>query len=395
MDVDRCWLCGSGAIRPLPQIPSGRSVTTDGLLLDAPWRKYQCTACDLVLSDPTAALQRAAFSYEQSYDFYGRPEMRAFERARYQNYATWVTTFLERRRPQTVLEVGCGDGWVLELLRDAHPSITLAGLEPSAAACRRGNAAGLDIQQGIVSDQLQSEKKYDFLYCVNVVEHVADPAAFVRGIRELLTESGAALIICPCGNVVDPELLFADHIHSFTRDNLAALLEREGLPTSSWQPGANELSPFQAIYAGKLPEPRFDDHPPHACDRQGNELQSARDEYCGRWGELDDALLHRLEKAGARSVACFGAGETSDLLRAYVPRTWQRIEAYVIDRPVNPEAAAAMKPRGGLPVVFTDTATCDAIVLGVKPRYHATLAPRLQASYKIVVRWDDLFPEPF
>ncbi len=393
MDVDRCWLCGSEAISPLPQIPSGSSVTTDGLLLEGPWRKYQCTACDLVLSDPTTALQRAAFSYEDSYDFYGRPEMRAFERARYENYANWVTTFLERRRPQTVLEVGCGNGWVLELLRESHPSIEFAGLEPSAAACRRGNKAGLNVQQGAVDDQLRSEKRYDFIYCANVVEHVADPARFVRGIRELLTERGAALIICPCGNVIDPELLFADHIHSFTRENLAALLEREGLPTSTWQPGANELSQFQAIYAAILREPRRDDHAPQAFHRQGAQLRLARDEYCRRWAKLDGVLSGRLQ--AARSVACFGAGETSDLLRAYAPRTWQCIEAYVIDRPANPEAATAMKPRGSLPVLFSGAAACDAILLGVKPRYHATLAPRLQASYKLVVRWDDLIPEPF
>src|SRR5580698_7610857 len=186
MDVERCWLCGSEAIRPLPQIPSGRSVTTDGHLLEAPWRKYQCTACALVLSDPTAALRGAAFSYEESYDFYDRPEMRAFERARYQNYANWVTSFLERRRPQTVLEVGCGNGWVLELLRESHPSIEFAGLEPSAAACRRGNEAGLDVEQGTVDDHPQSEKRYDFIYCANVIEHVVEPARFVGGFRELL-----------------------------------------------------------------------------------------------------------------------------------------------------------------------------------------------------------------
>ena len=48
MEVDGCWLCGSEAIRPLREIPSGRSVTTDGLLLEASWRKYQCSACDLI-----------------------------------------------------------------------------------------------------------------------------------------------------------------------------------------------------------------------------------------------------------------------------------------------------------------------------------------------------------
>ena len=79
-----------------------------------------------------------------------------------------------------MLEVGCGNGWVLELLRELHPSITFAGLEPSAAACHRGNEAGLDVQQGTVDDHLQSDKRYDFIYCANVIEHVADPPRFVE-----------------------------------------------------------------------------------------------------------------------------------------------------------------------------------------------------------------------
>ncbi|MDX6498956.1 MAG: hypothetical protein QOG23_2216 [Blastocatellia bacterium] len=53
--------------------------------------------------------------------------MRAFERERYQNYANWVASFLDQCRPQTVLEIGCGVGWVLELLRESYPSASRAG----------------------------------------------------------------------------------------------------------------------------------------------------------------------------------------------------------------------------------------------------------------------------
>jgi hypothetical protein len=35
------------------------------------------------------------------------------------------------------------------------------------------------------------------------------------------------------------------------------------------------------------------------------------------------------------------------------------------------------------------------VLLGVKPRYQATISDRLQIFGKPVIRWDDVIPEPF
>jgi hypothetical protein len=87
-------------------------------------RSSQCFDCGLVQSDPTTVLNTATFSYEGTYDFYNKPLMRVFERKRHQNYANWVASFLDGCQPQTALEIGCGAGWLLELLQKSHSSIS-------------------------------------------------------------------------------------------------------------------------------------------------------------------------------------------------------------------------------------------------------------------------------
>jgi SAM-dependent methyltransferase len=379
----------------LPQLPGGRSVTTDGQLLGAPLQKYQCLDCALVQSETATVLNAASFSYEATYDIYAKPLMRAFERERYQNYANWVASFLDQCKPQTVLEIGCGLGWVLELLRESYPSTSFQGLEPSAAATRGANEAGLDVREGNMDRHPFHQQQFDFIYCINVLEHVADPVVFLRQVRGLLKPGGAVLLICPCANVIDPELLFADHFYSYTRENLQRLAVLSDLVPFAWQQGLGMLHPFQGLCSAKVPlRISFPSNGLTSWWTDAN-LPHGRRDYFRRWAGLDGTLLERLGSAG--DIVCFGAGETKDLLRAYAPRSWQSVHGYMIDRPNGAEPGVQPLVED-LQVCFTTDYTGDefgAILLGVKPRYQATLSHRLQSFGKPVIRWDDVIPEPF
>jgi SAM-dependent methyltransferase len=393
--IAQCYLCGSRALEPL-RLPGGHSVTTDGQALDVPLEKYQCLDCTLVQSDPSPVLNAGVFAYESSYDFYARPLMRDFERVRYQKYADWVASFLERYRPKRVLEVGCGAGWVLELLRGSHPTLSFQGLEPSKAATQSAAAAGLEVHRGSLDDHPFSSGSFDFVYCINVLEHVPDPTSFMRRIGELLAPEGTALIICPCANVIDPELLFADHLYSYSKENLRRLAAAGGLAQTAWQQGTGMQYAFQAMCCSKGPadisapaDGRTSSWWPDAA------LPSGRRDYFRRWAALEETLLARLS---ARNVVCFGAGETADLLQVHAPRCWEAVTGHMIDRPngVSPEG----KPKAikGLPVRFVEDHTqedFDSILLGVKPRYQEAISARLRMFGKPVVRWDDVIPEPF
>jgi SAM-dependent methyltransferase len=395
--LTHCYLCGSHALKLLPQLPGERGITTDGQLLPVALRKYQCLDCALLQSDPGSVLVGTAFSYEDTYDFYGKPLMRAFDNQRYRHYADWVASFLGRSGARRVLEVGCGDGWVLQLLQDAYPSIRFRGLEPSGAVVRRANAAGIDVSQGSVGSNDLAAGSFDFAYCINVLEHVADPIEFVRGFGALLKPGGRALIICPYANVIDPELMFVDHLYSYSGENLDLIVRCAGLSIATRKQGRGMFYPLQAVLATNAPEAssNCEDragvvHPPDEL------LISTRRAYFSRWAGLDEILSDRLRPAG--NVICFGAGETTGLLRAYAPTSWAAVRALMIDRPGDADPGELPAQRNGLPIHFTEGCPDDAfdcILLGVKPCHQPALAERLRSLGKPVIRWDDVIPEPF
>src|SRR5689334_10283661 len=98
------------------------------------------------------------------------------------------------RRPlegKTALDVGCGAGLLAEPLSRLGAKVT--GLDASAAliavAREHAQAAGLAVDyRAIELDTLDGQ--FDLVTCMEVVEHVADPASFVKGLAKRLAPGG-------------------------------------------------------------------------------------------------------------------------------------------------------------------------------------------------------------
>jgi hypothetical protein len=122
------------------------------------------------------------------------------------------------------------------------------------------------------------------------------------------------------------------------------------------------------------------------------ELLDARDAHIRQWQALDTRLSQRLERHS--ETLCFGAGETSDLLTALIPRAWEKIVGHVVD-PVPP--SVRKDSHRGKPLYYMDDPRArrlDTALLGVKPHYQNMLYPRLGKTFAHVIRWDDLVDDP-
>lgn len=87
-------------------------------------------------------------------------------------------------RPGKICEVGCGAGRILAALAEAYPQATLTGYDIAPAAARFWAHIDVARIKLSVGDFFVMDKdRYDVILLLDVLEHVADPHAFLNGLR--------------------------------------------------------------------------------------------------------------------------------------------------------------------------------------------------------------------
>ena len=105
---------------------------------------------------------------------------------------------LARRADARVLDVGCGCGANAQALKEQSERVRVIGIEPSARAAELARRACDEVFQGTFDDWARSARdhgSFDAVVLSDVLEHVADPIAFVRGISGNPALRGALWIV--------------------------------------------------------------------------------------------------------------------------------------------------------------------------------------------------------
>lgn len=105
-----------------------------------------------------------------------------------------VAMLAEARRPRRVLEVGCGEGIVLEYLSGRTRTGWFAGVEVDrdALARARQRCPGATLLRGDAYHLPFADATFDLVLCLEVLEHLAEPG---RALRELRRVSRAACLV--------------------------------------------------------------------------------------------------------------------------------------------------------------------------------------------------------
>jgi ubiquinone/menaquinone biosynthesis C-methylase UbiE len=85
-------------------------------------------------------------------------------------------------RPGTVLDAGCGSGFVTRWLQVGLPDARIAGVDVSNDALRRASrrVPEASFSSADVHDLPFPDGSFDLVVCTEVLEHVADPVAAMR-----------------------------------------------------------------------------------------------------------------------------------------------------------------------------------------------------------------------
>lgn len=99
---------------------------------------------------------------------------------------------------RTALDVGCGAGLLCEPLARLGAKVTGVDAAPENIAAARAHAA----QSGLTIEYVAGEVaalpcRYDLVTSMEVLEHVADPNAFVRALADRLAPGGLMILSTP------------------------------------------------------------------------------------------------------------------------------------------------------------------------------------------------------
>jgi 2-polyprenyl-3-methyl-5-hydroxy-6-metoxy-1,4-benzoquinol methylase len=133
------------------------------------------------------------------WDDYGRKRSPWHQRSLFLHHrlAGRVVDRILKRMPRSlsILDLGCGDGYYLERLREMGFREVL-GTDPSGPMVERCRKRGLNARRAALEDMAAAGDR-DLVLLIQVLEHLENPGAAMDGIRGLLKPKGLLLLSVP------------------------------------------------------------------------------------------------------------------------------------------------------------------------------------------------------
>jgi 2-polyprenyl-6-hydroxyphenyl methylase / 3-demethylubiquinone-9 3-methyltransferase len=99
---------------------------------------------------------------------------------------------------KAALDVGCGAGLLTEPLARLGAKVTGVDASAQLIAVAREHAAAMGLEIDYRAGEVQELKgKFDLITCMEVIEHVADPAVFLKALAKRLAAGGLLVMSTP------------------------------------------------------------------------------------------------------------------------------------------------------------------------------------------------------
>ena len=94
-----------------------------------------------------------------------------------------LVNYFQEIRPDSFLDVGCGSGYLIKVLRETYPYATDVDVDYSPPQER--SMPGIeDIKSDLIKFiESSGENSFDFVLCSHVIEHIPDPPYAVEKLR--------------------------------------------------------------------------------------------------------------------------------------------------------------------------------------------------------------------
>ncbi|QGG97112.1 methyltransferase domain-containing protein [Actinomarinicola tropica] len=249
-----CDLCGPTIVEPLAVGEDFEYWTSPDAFL-----AVRCTTCGLVYLDPRPTVEELDRIYPPEYHAFDFSEERfglvykVRERLEARRVLRWAGGLSD---DAVILDVGCGDGFHLDLLRRyGRGTWTVQGVEPDARAASAARARGLVVHDTVLADADIDPGSVDLAFLIQTIEHVPSPVELLQQVHDVLAPGGRLVVVTD--NVGSPDFRifrsrhwggyhFPRHWHLYDRTTLAATAEAGGLEVESI---GTVVSPVNWVYS--------------------------------------------------------------------------------------------------------------------------------------------------
>jgi SAM-dependent methyltransferase len=387
MKSNACILCGSTNFKDIPAVWE-QSMTTAGRLVSEPLAKAQCSSCGLLQRVRIRHLGETEF-YERHYSFYERPGAATFDLPRYRAMANWIRSSLPTTfAPRSILDAGCGRGWMMDAMREVFPKTTIDGIEPSEQESQNARGKGYSVITAKIETNKGLVGNYDLVYSTNVVEHTMDPIDFLKSLKALVADDGCILLTCPDSSCPSAEFMFSDQNYSFTPSQLIEAGRQAGLHLIAWKrcPATESLLDKQLVMFSKSHQTPLDAESDTFSDPDYHQLYVDRCDYVEKYVACDEYLCAEI---GTRTqeVYNFGTSTWSLLLSAYCPDYWIKVTYCVIDG-----GRTEFQGKKVLNFAHMNINEADSLILGVNPSTQPEFFKRFKSLDITPIGWNHIIP---
>lgn len=191
--------------------------------------------------------------YKNEYDKYYRPEVfndyvDSYFYKESEKVVERVADKINIDKPLHILDVGCGMGWVLDIIHKKLSHHKLFAIEASAFCCNSIlSRKYIDIISNDVDQSWEDNylEKFDVIILRHALEHFIDPVLILQKMKKALSKNGVLYLAVPDMNHVKGSLQLSwfrsVHVYYFNIVTLKNILNKVGFVISKYEEVDSEI----------------------------------------------------------------------------------------------------------------------------------------------------------
>lgn len=164
-------------------------------------------------------------------DLYGESTLNSISSA--DKFNKWMYEQMKPYASGNILEIGSGIGNISKFLHANHKEITLSDIRVNYTRKLKEEFKGTQVLQiNLVDEDFEDKHKnilgsFDFIFALNVIEHIEDDSLAIQNIYKLLKKGGIVFILVPAYQVLYNHFDIAlEHHRRYTKKTLQSLFPK-------------------------------------------------------------------------------------------------------------------------------------------------------------------------